>query len=98
MNWSMERAVVPIAEHYGLTNQLNMLQEECGELIQATSKYMRRGDLDGMVDEVADVEIMLAQVKHLLGDKFKNRVESTQAVKITRQKARIAEEQKGADE
>lgn len=92
MNWAMERAVEPIAEHYGIVNQMNMLQEECGELIQAASKYLRRKEVDGLIDEIADVEIMVAQVKHLLGDKARHQIESVQAVKIARQKARIAEE------
>ena len=92
MNWATERACGPIAEHYGIINQLNILQEECGELIQAASKYLRRKETDGLVDEIADVEIMIAQIKHLLGDKYRNRIESTIALKIARQNARIAEE------
>lgn len=63
------------AEHYGYEAQSNQLVEECAELIQAVSKYRRaaaKGEdekliaLGNLVEEIADVEIMLEQIKHLL--------------------------------
>lgn len=66
------------AEHYGYEAQSNQLVEECAELIQAVSKYRRaRGTgqetllkeqvaFDNLIEEIADVEIMLEQIKHLL--------------------------------
>lgn len=54
-----------IADHYGIDSQLNILQEELSELIQAVSKY-RRGDPSHIFEEIADVEIMLEQVTYLL--------------------------------
>ena len=66
------------AEHYGYEAQSNQLVEECAELIQAVNKYRRaRGTgqettfneqvaLDNLIEEIADVEIMLEQIKHLL--------------------------------
>lgn len=66
------------AEHYGYEAQSNQLVEECAELIQAVSKYRRaRGTgqetplkeqvaLDNLIEEIADVEIMLEQIKYLL--------------------------------
>lgn len=54
-----------IADHYGLDEQLNMLQEECTELIQAVSKY-RRTRTTAIVEEMADVYIMLYQITYLL--------------------------------
>ena len=54
-----------IADHYGLDSQLDMLQEECVELIQAVSKYKRNGSCE-IVEEMADVFIMLNQVIYLL--------------------------------
>lgn len=63
-----------IAEHYGYEGQSAQLTEECAELIQAINKYRRARDsmcrqraYAGIVEELADVEIMLEQVKHLLG-------------------------------
>ena len=49
---------------YGLENQLNQLQEECAELIVAVNKTRRCNfiDLDPLVDEIADVTIMMEQI------------------------------------
>lgn len=83
-----------IANHYGLNEQLNILQEECAELIQAASKYKRRkliDDYQHIVEEIADVEIMIAQVKYLL--KIPNyHVDGVKAEKIIRQLERIQNE------
>ena len=68
------------AEHYGYVAQSNQLIEECAELIQAVSKYRRAVErvgepvsedkkaiaLDNLIEEIADVEIMLEQIKYLL--------------------------------
>lgn len=66
------------AEHYGLECQLNQLQEECGELIQAVNKF-RRSQGNGqptpmtikeafhlLVEEMVDVSIMIEQIEYLL--------------------------------
>ena len=66
MNWASERALHEIADHYGTESQLNILQEECAELIQAVSKYRRGESIDLLAEEIADVEIMIAQIKYLL--------------------------------
>lgn len=63
----MDDRLKTIADHYGLGSQINILQEELAELIQAVSKY-RRGDQSHILEEIADVEIMLDQVKYLLGN------------------------------
>lgn len=73
-----------IANHYGLTKQQRQLAEECAELIQATSKYMRFEEglitkddilvstedsnllIQNIVEEIADVEVIIEQVKYLL--------------------------------
>jgi len=49
---------------YGLSNQLNQLQEECAELIVAVNKIRRSNfvNLDPLVDELADVVIMHNQI------------------------------------
>ena len=83
-----------IADHYGLDEQLNILQEECAELIQAASKYKRNrliDDYQHIVEEIADVEIMIAQVKYLL--KMPNyHVDGVKEEKIKRQLERIQNE------
>lgn len=69
-----------IAKYYGYEAQSNQLVEECAELIQAVNKYRRVETglgqpvaedkkaiaRDNLVEEIADVELMLEQVKYLL--------------------------------
>jgi hypothetical protein len=85
----MDKDLRNIAEHYGLRVQMRQLIEEMAELTQVICKA-ERYDLDTvrehLVEEVADVEIVLEQVIYLLGD---NRIEQIRAEKIARQKRRI---------
>ncbi len=57
-----------ILEHYGIESQRRILVEECAELIQAVSKIERNGSttetISNLFAEIADMEIMLEQVKH----------------------------------
>ena len=80
----MDDRIKKIADHYGLESQLNILQEELSELIQAVSKY-RRGDPSHILEEIADVEIMLDQVKYLLGNPEIPRVVVEKFIKIIRE-------------
>ena len=55
-------------DKWGLPAQLGMLMEESAELIQATHKVMRHINNKtsvwrGLVEEIADVEIMIEQIK-----------------------------------
>lgn len=95
-----------IADHYGLDEQLNMLQEECAELIQAVSKYRRKEKLGvtNLYEEMTDVKIMLQQVDYLLDKKFsplglmpQNSYNYFSETKIKRQLERIANEEKEND-
>ena len=55
-----------IADHYQ-EKQLWKLAEECGELVQALSKYVLTGDKRPMIEEIADVRNVAPQVEYLLG-------------------------------
>lgn len=67
-----------IADHFGYEEQREQLVEEMAELIQALNKYRRatKGStgltnkakiaLDNVVEEIADVEVVLEQIKYLL--------------------------------
>ena len=79
MNEEMEKKCLEIARYYGFDAQTNQLIEECAELIQAINKYKRqflRGQpvcesggktpRDMIAEEIADVEVMLCQIKYLL--------------------------------
>lgn len=92
VNW--EKQNLENAEHYGYEPQSNMLVEEMAELTQAISKYRRNNskkNFDNIIEEIADVEVMLHQIKHLLGINPKY-VEKTKIEKVNRTKERIARE------
>lgn len=89
-----EKQNIENAEHYGYEPQSNMLIEEMAELTQAISKYRRNNskkNFDNIVEEIADVEVMLHQIKHLLGINPKY-VEQIKIEKVNRTKERIARE------
>ena len=92
------KAMKYIADHYGYMGQKDMLIEELAELIQALNKFERyeheSGFLANLIEEVADVEIMLTQVKYLLG--INERVEHAKFFKIDRQIKRIEWGKNGA--
>ena len=81
MNEYMQLRCEAIAREYGFDAQSNQTIEECAELIQAINKYKRqflRGQPTGfrpgvlepremIVEEIGDVEVMLVQMKYLLG-------------------------------
>ena len=85
-----------IADYYGLTSQADITIEECGELIQAICK-LRRGwseeRYNNVREEVADVLIMVQQLRVILGSKYIDKIVEE---KLDRQLERIAEE-KGND-
>lgn len=90
-----------IVEHYGVINQLDILVEECAELIQAVSKYKRsnyaKAELDHVAEEMADVQIMLRQIADGyggLGSDFYNSINNWINVKTERQLRRINEEER----
>ena len=76
---------------WGANDQLNMVIEECAELIHAISKY-RRGKPNSLLDEMADVEIMLEQMRVLVGEKDCKIVDSIKMQKIARLNRRVNEE------
>lgn len=76
-----------IADHYGLKHQLVKCKEELGELIEAIDST----NGEAIIEEVADVEIMTEQLKHLMC--VEKVVELYKDYKTDRQLRRIAEEQ-----
>lgn len=95
-----------IADHYGFKAQSIMLIEEMAELTQAITKYKRFTEngqpvrnvisksmlKSNIVEEIADVEIMLEQIKYLLNitDEDTSKIK---AEKIRRTLSLIEEEQ-----
>lgn len=88
-----------IADHYGYEPQSRQLIEEMAELTQAINKAWRCGDdFDNLLvqkrniaEEIADVTIMLDQMKHLLSfsDSY---IEEIIEKKLCRQLKRIEKE------
>lgn len=53
---------------WGMTAQLMMATEECAELIVAVNHALRgRGAPEALAEEIADVEIMMAQLRVIVG-------------------------------
>jgi hypothetical protein len=83
-----------IANHYGIENQLKKTMEELSELGNETFCYMiaflgRDEDITtiSLIDEIADVKIMLAQLEYLL--EFEEEVNDRVEFKLNRQMDRI---------
>lgn len=84
-------ALRDIANHYGFDRQKYKLVEEMAELTQALLK----NDEDSIVEEMADVTIILEQLKHLLFRECEERKRlyySIRQMKISRQMKRIKDE------
>lgn len=73
-----EQKIQYIADHYGYEPQSRQLIEEMAELTVAINKAWRKtfdavdklpnmDDEERIEEEIADVEIMLSQIKYLLG-------------------------------
>ena len=85
------RKLSAIVEIYGADHQQDKAIEECSELIQAICKYKESLDhVENIVDEIADVEIMLNQLKIIF--ECTGEVEDRIEFKINRQLERIAAE------
>lgn len=77
---------------YGAEAQHVVAMEECAELIKAISKYLRTSDieeLDNIIEEIADVEIMLEQLKSI--HCIDGRVKMVKEMKVQRTYDRIRE-------
>jgi len=51
---------------YPKDHQMLLAMEELAELTQAISKYLRYGDTEPLLEEYADVLVMLEQVRQIL--------------------------------
>jgi len=82
-----QKDIYKIADHYGEGIQQLKLIEECGELIVAVAK----GEDKNIIEELADVSIMLEQVVYLMDCKKKFKM--AKAMKINRQLGRMEGEE-----
>lgn len=100
MTQEQMRNLNTIVETYGNDAQEDMAIEECSELIKAILKFRRSNEKteemrDAVIDEIADVQIMLTQ----LGIVFNcvAEVEDRIDFKINRQMGRIKEREAKRD-
>ena len=84
-----ENVIEKAIEKWGKEAQTIVAMEECAELIQASSKQLRRKDksINHLIEELADVRIMIEQIEYLYG--IKNLVEDEMIFKLDRQLERM---------
>ena len=88
----MDDKLKKIANYYGLEAQLCQLMEECCELAVECNHAIRKRVLEKLVEELADVEIMLEQIKYLCD--CSKEMKEIKNYKIDRQIERIEQEEK----
>ena len=96
MKYTPHEAAAKIITHYGTAHQKIKLCEECAELIQAVCKSLDNGSADNitedMIEEMADVQIMLMQFRRILPRYWYDRLYEIQRQKLDRQLQRIESE------
>ena len=80
-----------IADHYGIEKQLHQLAEECSELAVEASHSARKGVTVKIIEEMADVLLMIEQVVYLANIAIED-IDECIKFKIDRQLERIKEE------
>lgn len=79
----IQKAYEKYKNKYGNRAQLIKACEELAELQFAICKYLNnQGDIDNIIEEIADVEIMTSQLKMIF--RCPNSVESWKKIKIKR--------------
>jgi len=73
---------------WGEDLQIVLAQEECAELIKALCKFKRTGQTGDVIEEIADVCIMMDQMKLIFGEW---QVDNAITRKLDRLKERIDE-------
>lgn len=83
-------------EKWGKESQFLLLAEESAELSAAVLQFLRGGDIEKLLEEIADVQLMLEQVRwHFRrhGNKeFCDRIGAIQYQKLIRLRDRLEEE------
>ena len=87
----MKQKIRTIADHYGLAHQLMKTVEELNELALECAKSWEKKDITiNLISEIADVEIMLAQIKYLAKIEQSD-IDEVKEYKIGRQIKRMSE-------
>ena len=86
-----DERIKKIADHYGIKRQMHQLAEECSELAVEASHSARKGVTVKIIEEMADVLLMIEQVVYLSGIAIED-IDECISFKIDRQMKRIKEE------
>lgn len=76
-----------VIDKYGVDAQVDMVIEECSELQKALLKYRRNPqehEYNNVLEEVADVEIMLEQLRFIMGKGAWIKIETFKVEKLER--------------
>ena len=87
-----DERIKTIADHYGITKQMRQLAEESSELAVEASHSARKGTTVKIIEEMADVEIMIEQIIYLAKIDRKD-IEECIQYKLDRQMKRLMEEE-----
>lgn len=92
MKYELDSEILQKAiDTWGVDSQVNMVIEECAELINAIVKFRRgRNEIKDVVTEIADVQIMCAQLELIVGGNTKI-VEMERMRKMDRLRGRLNE-------
>lgn len=97
----MDERIKKIAEHYGLIFQVDKLSEESAEMIAAALQMCTKQNgvnhselLKHYLSELADVDIVLEQVKFLLSPSMRSHFYDVREDKIIRTLKRIEAEKR----
>lgn len=97
----MDERIKKIAKHYGLISQVDKLSEESAEMIAAALQMctkqndVNNGDLlRHYLSELADVDIVLEQIKFLLTPNMRSYFDDVREEKIIRTLKRIEAEKR----
>ena len=70
-------------KRWGIDAQLNVAIEECAELTAEICRYFRdRCSLTGIACEVADVEIMIEQLRLIVGETAVNEIKERKLMRL----------------
>ena len=75
-------------QYHGIEQETTIAMEECSELIQAISKCKRYGCVDNLIEEIADVLIIINELQ-LIYDISNDDIENIKKYKIDRMDYRI---------
>ena len=92
LNLISDNVLLNANKKWGTELQLRLLQEECSELITAISHFFRnrKGSNDELLEELADVSIVLKQIHYMLiENKCEEKFEDILRRKINRVKERL---------